>query len=167
MCAVEKKSRKPSKLYKKSRLVFGVGINDADYAVETIVNCERQRCPFYRPWSSMLKRCYSEKLHAIQATYIGCSVVNEWHSFMNFRAWMISQDWKGKCLDKDIIEPGNKVYSPDKCIFISNALNSLLTDHAAGRGIYALGVSLHESGKFTARCRVFGKDNLFLVCSIK
>jgi len=33
----------------------------------------------YDVWSSMIKRCYSEKYHRNKPTYIGCSVVKEWH----------------------------------------------------------------------------------------
>ena len=49
------------------KLVFGVGINDADYAVTeyetTEVNGVRKQkfvwgCPYYLTWKGMLRRCY-------------------------------------------------------------------------------------------------------------
>lgn len=58
------------KQYAKSRLLFGVGRNDADYRVVTInANGKREYCPFYSIWRYMLKRCYSEKSLAESATY--------------------------------------------------------------------------------------------------
>ena len=70
------------------KLVYGVGINDADYVVqkyETIVyvNGKRKRrlvwiCPFYQSWKHMLQRCYSNKFKERNPTYEGCSVSEEW-----------------------------------------------------------------------------------------
>lgn len=101
----------------------------------------------------MLKRCYSAKLQAKYPSYIGCSVVPEWLSFMAFRAWMIRQNWVGMELDKDLLFPGNKVYSPNTCVFISDALNKFTTDSAAARGEWPLGVDWRKhSGRFRALC---------------
>jgi len=135
-------------------LVHGVGINDSTY--NTIFN--GARCPYYERWRSMLLRCYSAKNQEKQPTYTNCYVCGEWLTFSNFRKWMTTQDWNGKQLDKDLINPGNKLYSPDSCVFVPLSLNALLTDHAAGRGKYPQGVCLKkDSGRFQARCNVYGK----------
>jgi len=147
-----------NKVRKKEKLVCGVGINDADYVTYKIIDGKRWRCPFYRAWMNMLDRCYSPKHHARRPNYIGCSVVHEWHYFMAFRAWMISQDWNGKQLDKDILTPGNKVYGPETCLFVSIQINSLLNDHAASKGDYPQGVHWdNQCKKYRARIRIFGK----------
>lgn len=39
---------------------------------------------------------------------------------------MIKQDWADKQLDKDLINPNNKLYSPETCFFISGTLNRML-----------------------------------------
>ena len=145
---------------KKPRKVYGVGINDADYAVRPRGPDGKQLwCPYYRAWSGMLKRAYCPKFHARQPTYIGVTVCEEWHSFMAFRAWMETQDWEGKQLDKDIIAPGNKVYSPDTCVFVSPNLNTLLLDSAATRGEWPIGASLHKRDKkFYAYIKEGGKQ---------
>ena len=93
------------------KLVCGVGINDADYAVvewETIgyVNGKQNQkrvweCPYYKVWGSMLKRCYSDKYQERYQTYKGCTVSEEWLTFSNFKNWMEKQDWEGKHLDKE------------------------------------------------------------------
>jgi hypothetical protein len=135
------------------RLVCGVGVNDADYVVQPKINGKVVACPFYQTWNSMLKRCYDPKLQAKQPSYIGCSVVPEWHSFTAFRSWMIEQDWVGRQLDKDLLIPGNKVYGPSTCVFISSGLNKFTTGHAAARGEWPIGVHLNKrAGKFEARC---------------
>jgi hypothetical protein len=141
-------------MQKKTMLVFGVGINDADYVVQPTINGKRGVCPFYRAWKNMLTRCHDPKYQAANPTYIGCSVVPEWHVFMTFRAWMLERDWRGMQLDKDLLFPGNKVYGPEACAFISRELNSFTTDSAATRGEFPIGVCWHKQiGKFQARCR--------------
>ena len=111
-------------------LKFGVGINDADYPVNPVVNGKRKICPFYNVWSNMIRRCYmDDKNRRPQETsYIGCSVVDEWHKFSNFKRWMEKQDWKNNQLDKDLKVPGNKVYGPDTCVFIPKSINTLISE---------------------------------------
>lgn len=126
------------------RSVQGVGMNDADYVVRPIIAGKRIMCPIYQKWESMLKRCYSTKYQEKHPTYVGCSVVDEWLVFSNFRSWMITKDWEGKALDKDLLVEGNKVYGPDTCTFICRELNNLFNDRAAARGDLPLGV--HKNG---------------------
>lgn len=141
-----------------AKLVYGVGVNDADYATQPTVAGKQQMCPFYCAWMNMLKRCYSAKYHERHPTYIGCSVAPEWRSFMTFKAWMQTQPWQGQQLDKDLLIPGNKVYGLEACCFVSQATNLLLTDSAAARGDWPLGVVWHRStGRFQTRCCYDGK----------
>lgn len=147
---------------KPKKLVYGVGINDADYAVqkfETIgyVGGKRKQkmvwiCPYYLKWSDMLKRCYSTKLQETHPTYKGCSVSEEWLTFSNFRRWMESQDFEGKHLDKDLLFVGNKVYSAETCVFVPKEVNLFTIDRGADRGEWPIGVYRHKSGKFQAEC---------------
>ena len=138
---------------RKRSLVFGVGLNDGEYTSYTLVSGKRFRCPFYSRWNSMLKRCYSKKYHCDRSTYIDCSVCDEWLTFSNFKKWMGLHDWKGKHLDKDILVKGNKVYSPEFCLFVDHAVNNFTTDHGSARGDCMIGVHIHkQSGKFVAQC---------------
>jgi hypothetical protein len=154
----------------KTKLVFGVGINDADYVVEkkeTIeVNGVRKQklvwvCPYYRAWRDMLQRCYSSKFQERRPTYKGCSVSEEWLTFSTFRAWMEKQDWEGMQLDKDLLFTGNKVYSKETCVFVTQEVNSFTLDSGASRGECLLGVCWHKgAGKFMSRCNnPFTKKN--------
>lgn len=140
------------------KLICGVGINDADYITNTVVNGRREYCPYYMTWRSMLVRCYSDKNHKRKPTYCGCSVSTEWLTFSIFKQWMKLHKWEGKALDKDVIKPNNKLYSPDTCVFISVAINNILNNHKAGRGDYPQGVNLYRrSNKFRAQISVASK----------
>lgn len=144
-----------------AKLVYGVGINDAGYVVISRINGKRKHCRIYDTWRSMLKRCYSEKTQLKQPTYKGCTVAPEWHRFSNFKAWNDQQAYtKGMQLDKDIIYPGNKVYSPETCVYVSSELNNLFIRSSTIRGEYPIGVhKKHEcrNKKFHARIKINGK----------
>ena len=148
---------------KAKKLVFGVGINDAVYVVvkweTTEVNGVRKQklvwvCPYYRVWYNMLQRCYSPKYQEKYPTYRGCSVSEEWLTFSNFKRWMEGQDWEGLQLDKDLLFAGNKVYSKETCVFVTNGVNSFTIDCRASRGEWPLGVYWNKpAGKFLSQCR--------------
>ena len=141
------------KLCKKNNRVYGVGINDADYPTQPSVNGKSVMCSYYRTWSNMLQRCYSEKFQESRPTYKGCTVYPEWIYFMNFRKWMLTQDWEGKALDKDLLIEGNKVYSATTCVFVDQITNNFTNDHGRARGQYPIGVYLNKpKGKFIAYC---------------
>lgn len=133
--------------------VYGVGINDADYPVQPTVSGKKVICQFYQKWQSMMQRCYSEKYKQGKPTYAGCTVCAEWLKFSNFRAWMEAQDWKGKHLDKDLLVSGNKVYSPETCVFVTQQVNSFMNDHASVRGEFPTGVCWHiGKKKYESHC---------------
>ena len=142
----------------KPRLVFGVGINDANYTVCPTVNGKSIVCPFYRSWTNMLTRCYSKAEQARRPSYIGCTVSSEWLVFSSFSKWMEKQEWQGKQLDKDILIQGNKVYSSLSCIFVSAEINSLLNEQPNRRGSYPRGVGFRVArNKYRADCNAYGK----------
>jgi len=138
----------------KRKLVCGVGINDSDYMTWHKVDGVVYRCPYYKRWHSMIKRCYSKDLHDRAPTYKDCSVCDEWLSFMSFRGWMEKQDWKGKHLDKDLLVQGNRVYSPWSCVFVSCEVNNCITINKKNKGEYPAGVRKHTyCDKYQAECR--------------
>jgi len=153
-----RKIKASNKSLGKRRLICGVGLNDADYIVQPVVDGKRLCCPFYLTWKSMVSRCYSEKIQKSRPSYTGCSVCEEWLVFSNFKSWMIKRNWKGKELDKDLVVKGNKIYSADTCVFISSLVNSLLHENKNTRGAFKLGVSLHKSGRFQASVGRLGKQ---------
>lgn len=149
---------------KTRKLVHGVGVNDADYVVQKFepigyVDGKRKHkrvwmCPYYQTWKNMLERCYSIKRQERYPAYKGCSVSDEWKTFSNFRCWMVTQDWEDKQLDKDLLFEGNKVYREDTCVFVTGVVNNFITDCAASRGEWLVGVDWHKgANKFQSKCR--------------
>lgn len=145
------------------KLVQGVGVNDLGYRVHvrewvTENGGKRVRktvflCPYYTAWKSLIERCYSEKYLESHPTYTGTSVCSEWLYATEFKKWVEQQDWEGKCLDKDIIAPRSRLYSPETCAFVLQATNLFVTASDASRGDYPLGVSLYKrTGKYQAKC---------------
>jgi len=145
----------------KYKFVCGVGINDAGYSINPSINGRRKMCKFYECWSDMVKRCYSENTHKKFPTYSNCSVCSDWLLFSVFKKWMEKQDWKGKQIDKDLKNLGNKVYSPENCMFVSSHINSLLIDSKKARGALPQGVYFHKrEGKYRAQVSNYGKQRI-------
>lgn len=152
----------------KNKLVHGVGINDADYSVVKFEKVEKDGafvktlswiCPFYKTWKSAFHRCYASEYLEKKPSYLGCSVEESWHRFMSFRPWMETQDWEGKHLDKDLLVPGNKVYSAENCLFVPQRVNSFISENGSGKGKWPVGVSYNtRKRKFSACCYFEGKN---------
>ena len=116
---------------RSKKLVSGVGVNDANYETQKFKRegdkyINIWRCPIYDIWTGMLRRCYSETFLKKYPSYMGCQVCEDWKTFSNFKLWVEEQDFIGKCLDKDLLNRGVRVYSPETCVFISKNLNSFL-----------------------------------------
>lgn len=110
-------------------LICGIGVND----YKEKVNIDGKIIKPYKVWYSMLNRCYSEKYQNRYPTYKDCTVCDEWLSFANFKKWYDENyphhlENKGikLDLDKDLLVTGNKIYSPDTCVFIPHEVNVLL-----------------------------------------
>lgn len=141
-----------------NKLIYGFGINDWEGKTQISGKIEGKwkaisRCKFYQTWRHMIERCYNPEYHKKRPTYSECYVDDDWKSFKSFRIWMSQQEWKGAHLDKDLLFPGNKVYSSKTCVFVSKALNNFLTDRSRYRGEWPLGVHYHkQSAKYQAMC---------------
>lgn len=124
-------------IYKRKVLIHGWGINDSDYVTqryftdESGIRRSEWKCPIYSDWMGMLRRCYCKSYKAEVPTYSGCTITEEWKYFSNFKQWVESQpnkDWQNCDLDKDILVNGNKVYSPDTCVYVSKQINILFRE---------------------------------------
>ena len=108
----------------------------------------------------MLKRCYNSKFHEKNSTYKDCKICKEWSCFQNFAEWYYSNYYEIKgetmCLDKDILHKGNKMYSPENCVFVPERINTLFVKCNKTRGEYPIGVTYHKQArKFMAQCSVY------------
>lgn len=111
----------------------------------------------YKHWFSMMTRCYNTKLKEHRPTYINCSVCEEWLNFQNFAQWHHENYYEINnevmCLDKDILHKGNKIYSPDNCVFVPERINTLFCRRQNNRGDCLIGVTYQKrDNMFQARC---------------
>ena len=110
----------------------------------------------YTVWNDMLRRCYEPYWINKHLTYIDVVVCKEWHCFQNFAKWY--EDNYYKCnnermnLDKDILIKGNKIYSPETCVFVAERINKLFIKSDKTRGSYPIGVKFSKSKKMLDVC---------------
>lgn len=127
-------------------LVYGHGINDSPYTTVPTINNKEQMHPIYKIWKGMLKRAYSDKFHKKSPTYKDVTVNEEWLLYTNFEKWYLLQYQKENFqLDKDLLIEGNKEYSSNKCMFISQQFNRVLLDNISRRGNTLLGCHFEKS----------------------
>lgn len=94
----------------------------------------------YNVWCALLKRCYDEN-HRGYAAYQDCEVCLEWQTFQNFAKWYednCPENWQ---IDKDILNHGNRLYSPDTCLCVPKRINQLFVYERSRRGNLPIGVS--------------------------
>ena len=140
------------------KLVYGVGINDASYITTKKSGGSTDRCPFYVKWLHMLERCYSPSFQSKNPAYRGCSVCDDWLTFSIFREWMKGEEWVGMSLDKDLIKKGNKIYSPSRCIFVTQEVNSIISKF--GGDSPPKGISFSYN-RYSVQCSVNGKQEKY------
>lgn len=132
--------------------VYGIGYFGIGEFKSKDENGKHTKC--YNTWKDMHKRCYDPKLHEKEPTYKGCTVCKEWNNYQNYAIWHIENYYEvgneRMMLDKDILCKGNKVYSPDTCVFVPVSINSLFTKRDNERGEYPIGVR-KKGNKFEAR----------------
>ena len=67
---------------------------------------------------------------------------------------MQKQAWEDNQLDKDLLFEGNKVYSTETCVFVTQTVNSFTTDRVNDRGEWPIGVYWNKgANKFKSQCR--------------
>lgn len=97
-------------------LIFGVGF----FGVGNYKARENGKLTVrYNTWADMIQRCYDPKWHKKKPTYRDCSVCEEWYNYQVFSEWFEKNYIEGFHLDKDIKVNGNRVYSPETCLFVS------------------------------------------------
>lgn len=141
-----------------SKLILGVATNSVGKYKSRV---DGKMAKPYVTWKNMLQRAYCPKYQAKQPTYIGCSVSDEWLEYQTFAEWFENHEYSkhGYHLDKDLLLPDNKIYAPDRCVFVPQQLNKLLADSGAIRGQYKQGVYFNkERNKFQAYIKINGKQ---------
>ena len=105
----------------------------------------------YRSWKNLKTRITNEKQLEKYPNYKNCSICDDWLIFDNFAKWHKENyyeiDNEVMCLDKDILIKGNKVYSPETCIYVPNSINVLFTKSNKMRGDFPIGVYYEKDSK--------------------
>ena len=93
-----------------------------------VASINRTKTLEYHIWSGILERCYSANRSVNHQTYLNCRVCNEWHNFQIFAHWYVTHpDYgKGYDIDKDVMVPGNTLYSPSTCCMLPSVINKAL-----------------------------------------
>lgn len=135
--------------------VYGAGISGNKYPI--IVDGEQSK--EYSIWRSIIGRSFYKKAKDKQPTYKEVICCEEWLLFENFYEWLHKQPNFNKwfngerwAVDKDILNKGNKVYSPENCCLVPQKVNGLFAKSDAARGDYPIGVAKVNSG-YMARCK--------------
>lgn len=133
----------------KEKKVCGIGICDR----KGVTNLKS-----YIVWRSMLARCYSVNNKNHKNSYCDCCVCDEWLTFSNFENWYNENYIKGYSIDKDLLESGNRIYSPSTCCFLPIEINTLLIWHSIKQSGLPIGISYDKYGTFQVHIKMFGKQ---------
>lgn len=117
----------------------------------------------YDVWHSFLRRSYWKGYHASEKSYKDVTVCEEWLNFQNFAIWFYKnydatymQNWD---LDKDIVCPDCKIYSPETCNFVPVEVNKFFCKPCSKSTTLPIGINMNGSG-FKAEVNLGGKNIL-------
>ena len=116
--------------------IYGVGyIGSGNYKVGTY----KHYVPEYTCWKGIIERCYCEKKQDKYKTYYMISdICEEWKNYQIFAEWYYQNKYdvnERLHIDKDILYPGNKIYSPCHCLLVPQRINMLFTNKKNKRGL--------------------------------
>lgn len=154
---IELDIKKGGILYKPT--VWGIGyIGEGIYKV----SINRKHTLEYDRWKGILRRCYNEKERYKNTAYKDVTICREWLNFQNFADWWNKNyyeiEGEKMQLDKDILHKGNKVYSPETCVFVPSKINILFTRSNKTKNNLPKGVEFDKiRNKYRAFCGIKGK----------
>ncbi len=122
-------------------IVYGVGYMGVG-PYKSRPNTKGPQCRCYKIWKEMLGRCYCKTTSSyVNYGACGVTVCQEWHNYQNYADWYYKNcPDESYCVDKDFLEKGCRIYSPNTCSFIPEELNAQLTLRQSKRGEFPLGV---------------------------
>lgn len=101
----------------------------------------------YDAWADMLNRCYHSK-NRFPAYYETCMVCEEWLNFQVFSDWYEDHEYpvnERLHIDKDILYPNCRIYSPKTCLLVPQRINMLFLNKPNKRGL-PNGIIKHKNG---------------------
>lgn len=135
---------------KWKRTLFGVGYlgcNDANAVRDNYI---------YSKWANMMQRCYDENTHRLKPYYAQCTAEIEFQNFSNYRLWHKENAMGDRKvdLDKDILIPGNTIYSSETCTLVTHFTNTVFE---TTKGIDSNIVKNNTTGKYDVSMIILGK----------
>lgn len=122
---------------------YGIGYIGEGVYKTSINNCHTKE---YSIWKDILRRCYDEEHRDKSPTYKDVIICDEWHNFQNFAKWYDNNYYQidnyRMQVEKDIINKGNRIYSPENCVIVPEFINNLFIQQKSTRGEYPIGVSM-------------------------
>lgn len=102
----------------------------------------------YIVWSGMLYRCYGDLTAKKYPTYADVKVCEEWYNFQNFAHWYCNTGYYNMSyeLDKDLLFPGNRVYSPNTCCMVPQEINNVVSGNNPRKTNLPTGVYQNGNG---------------------
>ena len=132
------------------KTIYGVAYTGV--GVHKLSSATNKNTVEYKTWHNMLGRCFIPK--RMRGSYEGCTVCDEWLNFQNYAQWYKDNYYEvgneRMEIDKDILQKGNKIYSPEICVFVPQRINLLLINRRNYRGKTLLGTTRNKSGTFSA-----------------
>lgn len=134
--------------------IYGVG-----FIGEEIKTYKYSKTEEYKHWYAMMRRVYNNKQLELKPSYEYVNVCEEWHNYTQFKKWYDDNyyqiDNQIMEIDKDILQKGNKIYCPEKCIFVPHEINSLFIKRDRGRGDLPIGVTYKKKNKkYCSNCNM-------------
>lgn len=136
--------------------LIGVGyVGEGEYSYDDL---------WYDYWSAMIERV-TLKNDGFLRTYVDATLYEDWYNYQNFAKWAEENYYEIEGLktelDKDILTKGNKIYSPQTCIFVPHSINTLFVKSDKSRGELPIGVYWHERDQeYRAQCSCFSESGI-------
>ena len=135
--------------------------------IQRTTNGKYRAKPEYKQYLAMIERCKTNgQTQTTYESYINVTLSEDFNTFEKWLEWAKEQIGFGNTadngkrwpLDKDILLKGNKLYSPDYCVFIPNEINNFVTNRKTDRGEYPIGVHYStKDKKYVASCSMNSK----------
>ena len=144
-------------------MIYGWGINDTNLPTTKAYKCGGKHiqywmCPVYSDWKNMVCRVHGG--YGGITVYDNVSICDEWRYLSNFREWVLhtqpNKNWENCVLDKDLLNPSSRVYSPTTCVYVNHIVNTFINEQKHTGGAHLLGVSFQARNndcKYLASCR--------------
>jgi len=138
--------------------MYGVGYMGQGKYVSSFNYIETKE---YRLWKDVLERCYNPNFHKKRPNYADVKMHSDWHNFQNFATWVeknfnhsVMEGWS---MDKDLKVKGNKIYSPETCIFIPIPINNIFVKIKRKSGL-PRGVCKTKNNRYVSKIKTNGKS---------